>query len=106
MILGLDTQSKSDRHASIQAIRNFGEAVRGTLELIRQPGIDSFVSMITIPLILLFIDFRAFILEIAYILIYFFADLYTTHIITNQRFSGCQDRKLLCITRRQQRHRS
>ncbi len=79
MILGLDTQSKSDRHASIQAIRNFGEAVRGTLELIRQPGIDSFVSMITIPLILLFIDFRAFILEIAYILIYFFADLYTTH---------------------------
>ena len=78
-IESLQVENKTDRHASIQAIRNFGEAVRGTLELIRQPGVDSIVSLIVIPSILFFVDFRAFTLEIAYILIYFFTDSYTTN---------------------------
>jgi len=91
MINGLKSDSRDERHASIQAIRNFGEAVRGMLELIRQPGIDSVVSLIVIPTILLFVDFRAFIIEISYILVYYFTDIYTTHKYT--RLKDFQDAK-------------
>ncbi|MGI5841104.1 MAG: hypothetical protein ACOX6N_02745 [Patescibacteria group bacterium] len=78
MIIGLKTYNKKIRHEVVQAIRNFGEAVRTTLELIRQPGIDAVVSFAVVPTILLFIDIRIFILEIAYIVTYYFVDVYTT----------------------------
>ncbi len=74
----IKAESREQRHESIQAIRNFADATGLMLRLIRQPGIDSFVSLITIPIILLFVDFRIFILEIAYIIIYYFIDTYTT----------------------------
>jgi hypothetical protein len=74
----LKTSTKSERHEIVQAIRNFSEASNTTLNLIKQPGIDSFVSILFIPAILLFLDFPAFILNIAYISIYYFIDYYTT----------------------------
>jgi hypothetical protein len=77
-LIGLSQKDKFIRHEAIQSIRNFAEAARTTLELIRQPGIDSFVSLLSIPAILFFLDFKVFILEIAYIVIYYFTDVYTT----------------------------
>lgn len=74
----LHTQTKEERHASVQAIRNFADASVLTLSLFKQPGIDSLVSLLSIPLILYTQNFSAFILTIVYMLVYFFIDLYTT----------------------------
>lgn len=74
----LKTSNKLERHEIVQAIRNFSDASSTTLNLIKQPGIDSFVSILFIPVILLFLDFPAFILNIAYITVYYFIDYYTT----------------------------
>jgi len=77
-IKDLKAENKEDRHQSIQAIRNFSDASSLTLMLFRQPGIDSIVSLITIPIIFWFVDRRIFVLEIVYILIYMIIDYYTT----------------------------
>lgn len=82
LIYGLKTKTKDQRHQIIQAVRNFGEAVRTTLYIIRQPGIDGLVSFFTVPIILFFLDFRIFVLDIAYIATYCVLDVYTT-----QRYS-------------------
>lgn len=74
----LKTESKEERHAAVQAIRNFSEAASITLNLIKQPGIDGLVSIIFIPVIIFTLDFHIFILLITYILIYYFIDYYTT----------------------------
>ncbi|MFA6250543.1 MAG: hypothetical protein WC686_03515 [Candidatus Shapirobacteria bacterium] len=78
LITDLKTRDKAIRHEAIQAIRNFSEAVRVTFELFRQPGIDSLVSLMITPVILFFLDFKVFALEVAYILIYYFIDTFTT----------------------------
>ncbi len=74
----LHAETKEERHQSVQAIRNFADASSLTLRLFRQPGIDSIVSLITIPIIFWFVDGRIFILEIVYILVYLIIDYYTT----------------------------
>ncbi len=71
-------ESKEERNQSIQAIRNFSEATTITLNLFRQPGVDSFVSLITIPIILYFVDLRVLVLVISYVLVYSIVDYYTT----------------------------
>lgn len=82
----LKTQSRDDRHASVQAVRNFADASVLTLTLFKQPGIDSLVSLVLIPPILFSRDFPAFILSLAYILVYYFIDTYTT-----QRYAHLKD---------------
>lgn len=77
-IKDLKTDSKEDRHQTVQAIRNFADASMTTLSLFRQPGIDSLVSLVAIPIILFFVDFKVLILEITYISIYLVVDHYTT----------------------------
>lgn len=77
-LLDLKTETKDERHACIQAVRNFADASSATLNLIKQPGIDSLVSLIFIPVILLFLDFNIFVVTCAYILVYYFTDYYTT----------------------------
>lgn len=77
-IQGLTTDTKEERHESVQAIRNFADATCLTLRLLRQPGVDSLVSLVAIPIILFFVDFQVFIMVIAYIVIYYFIDTYTT----------------------------
>ena len=47
--------------------------------------------MTTIPLILLFVDFKIFILEVVYIIIYYFIDYYTTQHYVN--FKDIQNTK-------------
>lgn len=84
-IRDLQANNKGERHQSVQAIRNFADASTLTLTLFRQPGIDSVVSLIIIPFILLFTDSRVFVLEIAYILIYMVIDYYTTQKYTRLR---------------------
>lgn len=74
----LQAQTKSERHEIVQSIRNFADASSVTLNLIKQPGIDSIVSLCLIPPILYFLDFRIFILNFAYIFIYYAIDYYTT----------------------------
>lgn len=74
----LKTDTKEERHAAVQAVRNFADACSGTLNLIKQPGIDSLVSFLFIPVILFALDFRTFVLTIAYMAIYFFIDYYCT----------------------------
>ena len=88
---GIKTETKLERHESIQAIRNFADASAWTLKLFRQPGIDSIISLVAIPLILLFVDFKVFILEIVYIIIYYFIDYYTTQHYVN--FKDIQNTK-------------
>lgn len=78
LLAGVNTQDKKVRHETVQTVRNFSEAVRTTLEIIRQPGLDSLVSLFTIPLLLYFLDFKVFILALAYIAVYLFTDQYTT----------------------------
>lgn len=77
-LTSLKTDTKEERHAAVQAIRNFADASSVTLNIIKQPGIDSLVSFLFIPVILYTLDFRTFVLTIAYILIYFAVDYYTT----------------------------
>ncbi|MDP4009934.1 MAG: hypothetical protein Q8P53_03035 [Candidatus Shapirobacteria bacterium] len=78
LIPGLELKNKLSRHQGIQTIRNFSEALRMTLELLRQPGADSLISLIATPIILYFLDLRVFVIEVAYISIYFLVDIYTT----------------------------
>jgi len=78
LLLGLKAKNKQKRHQTVQAVRNFSEAVRNTFAIIRQPGIDGLVSFISIPIILYFLDFKVFIAEIAYVVTYYFIDIYTT----------------------------
>jgi len=85
-IKDLKTQNKEERHQSIQAIRNFSDASSITLMLLRQPGIDSIVSLFIIPIVLFFVDKQIFILEVAYISIYLIIDYYTT-----QRYAQLRD---------------
>jgi ABC-type multidrug transport system fused ATPase/permease subunit len=87
----LKTETKEERHQSVQAIRNFADASALTLRLFRQPGIDSVVSLFIIPAILFFVDFKVFVLEIAYILIYMIIDYYTTQ--NYVRFRDIQNTK-------------
>jgi hypothetical protein len=82
----LQSPSKESRHAAVQAIRNFSEASSVTLNLIKQPGIDSVVSFLFIPVILFFIDFPSFVITIAYVIVYYFIDVYTT-----QRYAELKD---------------
>lgn len=77
-IKDLKTENKEERHQSVQAIRNFSDASSLTLMLFRQPGIDSIVSLIIIPIVLFFVDKNIFILEFTYISIYLLIDYYTT----------------------------
>ncbi|MFA7676338.1 MAG: hypothetical protein WCY28_02955 [Candidatus Shapirobacteria bacterium] len=84
-------ENKLERHESIQAIRNFAEATSWTLRLFRQPGIDSIISLISIPIIILFVDFKVFILVIAYIIVYYTIDYYTTQHYVN--FKDIQNTK-------------
>jgi hypothetical protein len=74
----LKAETKEDRHAAIQAVRNFADASSMTLNLIKQPGIDSLVSFVFIPVALLFLDIRIFVLTVSYLLIYTFIDQFTT----------------------------
>lgn len=85
-LLDLKSKSKEERGATIQAIRNFSDASSVTLNLIKQPGIDSVVSFIFIPIILFMIDFPSFIMTLAYICIYLVIDKYTT-----QRYAELKD---------------
>ena len=78
LIVSVKKNDKKNQNKAIQAIRNFSDAAGTTLTIFKQPGIDSVVSFITIPSILLFLDFKIFILQIAYMIIYYFADIYTT----------------------------
>ena len=77
-LTSLKTNTKEERHAAVQAIRNFAEASSVTLNLVKQPGVDSLVSFLFIPVILYTLDFRTFVLTTAYILIYIAIDRYTT----------------------------
>lgn len=85
-VKNIKTETKLERHESLQIISNFSDATALTLKLFRQPGIDSFVSLCTIPFIILFVDFKVFVLEIVYIIIYYFIDHYTT-----QHYIGFKD---------------
>jgi len=82
----LKTEAKSERHEIVQSIRNFADASSVTLNLIKQPGIDSIVSICLIPPILFFLDFKVFILNFAYIFVYTAIDIYTT-----QRYAHLKD---------------
>ena len=85
-LAGIHCETKEERHSAVQAIRNFADASSTTLNLIKQPGVDSFVAVLFIPIILLFVDFQIFTVTIAYILIYYFIDYYTT-----QRYANLKD---------------
>lgn len=78
--------TKEERHAAIQAIRNFADASGKTLTIIKQPGLDSLVSLLFIPFALFVVDFRSFILMVTYILVYTFINYYTT-----QRYKELRD---------------
>lgn len=82
----LKAETKFERHEIVQSIRNFADASTVTLNLIKQPGIDSVVSLCLIPPILFFLDFRIFVLNFAYIFIYMAIDSYTT-----QRYARLKD---------------
>lgn len=85
-IKDIKADSKIDRLESIQAIRNFSDSTAWTLRLFRQPGIDSVISLVSIPIILFVVDFKVFILVLSYIIIYYFIDHYTT-----QRYINLKD---------------
>jgi len=78
LVSSINTQDKKTRHKAVQAIRNFSDASATTLMIFKQPGIDSVVSFVAIPLILLFIDFKVFVVQLTYMFIYYFIDIYTT----------------------------
>jgi len=77
-LIDFKPQTKEDRHASIQAIRNFADATARTLTIIKQPGLDSFVSILFIPVALYLVDFRSFVLIVVYISIYALINFYTS----------------------------
>ena len=82
----LKTNTKLERHEIVQSIRNFADASSVTLNLIKQPGIDSVVSLVLIPPILFLLDTRVFVLNFAYIFVYIAIDTYTT-----QRYAHLKD---------------
>jgi len=82
----LKSGTKEERHSTVQAVRNFSDASTLTLSLFRQPGVDSLVSLLFIPAILFTRDWTSFVLTVAYILVYYFIDLYTT-----QRYAHLKD---------------
>lgn len=82
----LEPESQEDRHAAVQAIRNFSDAASVTLNLIKQPGVDSLVNLVFIPVILFVVDFPSFVISLAYIAVYSLIDTYTT-----QRYSELKD---------------
>jgi len=82
----LKTNTKLERHEIVQSIRNFADASSVTLNLIKQPGIDSIVSLVLIPPILFLLDTRVFVLNFAYIFVYIAIDTYTT-----QRYAHLKD---------------
>lgn len=82
----MESKSKEERHTTVQAIRNFSDASALTLNLIKQPGIDSVVSFLFIPVILFAVDFPSFVITIAYVSVYFLIDTYTT-----QRYAELKD---------------
>lgn len=77
-LIDLKAETKEERHAIVQAIRNFADASTLTLNLIKQPGIDSIVSLVLIPIIILFVDFKVFVITLAYMIVYYFIDVFTT----------------------------
>jgi len=77
-LINFNPETKEDRHSSIQAIRNFADATIKTLSLFKQPGIDSIISILFIPVALFFIDFRSFVLIIVYITIYLLINYFTS----------------------------
>ena len=78
MVYGVKASDRKTRHKAIQAIRNFADATSTTLTIFKQPGIDALVSFITIPFILFLLDFKVFVIQAAYVIIYYFTDIYTT----------------------------
>lgn len=91
-IKDIKSETKLERYETIQTIRNFSDATVTTLTTFRQPGIDSIISLISIPIILLFVDFKVFILVLAYIVVYCFIDHYTTQKYI--KFKDIQDGKI------------
>lgn len=92
LTIGLRTKNKDLRHEAIQSIRNFAEAVRHTLEILRQPGLDSIVSLLITPVILFFIRPLYFWIVIPYIIIYYLFDCYTTRRYT--KFKDVQNARV------------
>jgi len=78
LIANIKTVDRKTRHKAVQAVRNFADAAGTTLSIFKQPGIDAFVSFVAIPFILFLLDFKVFVFQIAYIIIYYFTDIYTT----------------------------
>lgn len=78
LVDGLHTKTNKKRHTLIQSIRNFSEAARQTMEVLLNPGIDGIVSLFYLPILVLLTDFRVFIIQGAFILVYYFTDIYTT----------------------------
>jgi ABC-type multidrug transport system fused ATPase/permease subunit len=74
----LVSENKQERHETVQAVRNFSDASSFTLNIFKQPGVDAFVSLIFVPLILFFLEFKVFVIVIAYISIYYLIDYFTT----------------------------
>ena len=85
-LIGFNPESKEDRHASIQAVRNFADATAKTLTLFKQPGIDSLVSILFIPVALFVVDLRSFVIIVVYISIYSLINFYTS-----QRYKELRD---------------
>lgn len=85
-LIDFKPQNKDDRNLSIQSIRNFADATVATLTMFKQPGIDSLVSVIFIPIALYFVDFQSAVLIISYILIYSLVNFYS-----NQRYKELRD---------------
>lgn len=78
LIAGFNSKTTKTRHVLIQSMRNFSEAARTTMESLLGPGIDGLVLLIYIPFLTFFVDFRIFIIQIAYICLFYFVDVYTT----------------------------
>lgn len=85
-LISFSPDCKENRHSSIQAIRNFADATINTLTMFKQPGIDSIVSILFIPIALLFIDIKAFVIVIAYISVYLLINFFTS-----QRYKELRD---------------
>ncbi len=85
-LIDFNPLSKIDRHVSIQAIRNFADATIKTLTLLKQPGLDSLVSILFIPVALFFLDFKSFVIVVAYISIYGLINYFTS-----QRYKELRD---------------
>ncbi len=78
LVSSIKTEDKKMRHKAVQSVRNFADASVTMLSIFKQPGIDALVSFFAIPAILLVKDFAIFILQLAYVISYYFIDIYTT----------------------------